>query len=103
MRMIHRYRQSLKSGYTEAVRFLPGLVIRREWEAKRYQGLTISIDIKVYREYWEGVQKRIPEMKKVLPVTIDEEMSKTIQGLSKEECPGALYSDPVGNGCQPFG
>lgn len=45
------------------------------------------IDIKVYREYWEGVQKRIPEIKKVLPVTIDEEMSKTIQGLSKEECP----------------
>lgn len=45
------------------------------------------IDIKVYREYWEGVQKRIPEIKKVLPVTIDEEMSKTIQGLSKGECP----------------
>ena len=42
---------------------------------------------RVYREYWEGVQKRIPEIKKVLPVTIDEEMSKTIQGLSKEECP----------------
>ena len=42
------------------------------------------IDIKVYREYWEGVQKRIPEIKKVLPVTIDEEMSKTIQGLSKD-------------------
>ena len=37
------------------------------------------IDIKVYREYWEGVQKRIPEIKKVLPVTIDEEMSKTIE------------------------
>ena len=49
------------------------------------------IDIKVYREYWEGVQKRVPEIKKVLPVTIDEEMS------------GALYSDSVGNGCQPFG
>ena len=49
------------------------------------------IDIKVYREYWEGVQKRVPEIKKVLPVTIDEEMSKTIQGLSKEECPVLLF------------
>ena len=28
------------------------------------------IDIKVYREYWEGVQKRIPEIKKVLPFTL---------------------------------
>ena len=38
MRMIHPYRQSLKSG---GGKILPGLVIRREWEAKRYQGLTI--------------------------------------------------------------
>lgn len=40
MRMIHPYRQSLKSGYTGG-KILPGLVTRREWEAKRYQGLTI--------------------------------------------------------------
>ena len=38
-------------------------------------GIDDMIDIKVYREYWEGVQKRIPEIKKVLTVTIDEEMS----------------------------
>ena len=56
------------------------------------------IDIKVYREYWEGVQKRIPEIKKVLPVTIDEEMSKTIQGLSKEECPVLFILIPSGTG-----
>ena len=56
------------------------------------------IDIKVYREYWEGVQKRIPEIKKVLPVTIDEEMSKTIQGLSKEECPVLFILIPSGAG-----
>ena len=45
-------------------------------------GIVNMIDLKVYREYWEGVQKRIPEIKKMLPVTIDEEMSKSIQGLS---------------------
>lgn len=56
------------------------------------------IDIKVYREYWEGIQKRIPEIKKVLPVTIDEEMSKTIQGLSKEECPVLFILIPSGTG-----
>lgn len=56
------------------------------------------IDIKVYREYWEGVQKRVPEIKKVLPVTIDEEMSKTIQGLSKEECPVLFILIPSGTG-----
>ena len=28
------------------------------------------IDIKVYREYWEGVQKRVPEIKKVLPLSL---------------------------------
>ena len=56
------------------------------------------IDIKVYREYWEGVQKRIPEIKKVLPVTIDEEMSKTIQGLSKGECPVLFILIPSGTG-----
>ena len=56
------------------------------------------INIKVYREYWEGVQKRIPEIKKVLPVTIDEVMSKTIQGLSKEECPVLFILIPSGTG-----
>ena len=61
-------------------------------------GIDDMIDIKVYREYWEGVQKRIPEIKKVLPVTIDEEMSKTIQGLSKEECPVLFILIPSGTG-----
>ena len=61
-------------------------------------GIDDMINIKVYREYWEGVQKRIPEIKKVLPVTIDEEMSKTIQGLSKEECPVLFILIPSGTG-----
>ncbi|MCS3233583.1 hypothetical protein NXW89_31565 [Bacteroides thetaiotaomicron] len=39
-----------------------------------------------------------PEIKKVLPVTIDEEMSKTIQGLSKEECPVLFILIPSGTG-----
>lgn len=40
MRMIHPYRQSLKVDIRGG-KILPGLVTRREWEAKRYQGLTI--------------------------------------------------------------
>lgn len=56
------------------------------------------IDIKIYREYWEGVQKRIPGIKKLLPVTIDEEMSKTIQGISKDDCPVLFTLIPSATG-----
>lgn len=56
------------------------------------------IDIKIYREYWEGVQKRIPDIKKILPVTIDEEMSKTIQGISKDDCPVLFILIPSATG-----
>lgn len=56
------------------------------------------IDIKIYREYWEGVQKRIPGIKKILPVTIDEEMSKTIQGISKDDCPVLFTLIPSATG-----
>lgn len=56
------------------------------------------IDIKIYREYWEGVQKRIPGIKKILPVTIDEEMSKTIQGISKDDCPVLFILIPSATG-----
>jgi len=41
MRMSHPYRQSLKKWIYGGGKILPGLVTRREWEAKRYQGLTI--------------------------------------------------------------
>lgn len=56
------------------------------------------IDLKIYREYWEGVQKRIPGIKKILPVTIDEEMSKTIQGISKDDCPVLFILIPSATG-----
>lgn len=56
------------------------------------------IDIKIYREYWEGVQKRIPGIKQILPVTIDEEMSKTIQGISKDDCPVLFILIPSATG-----
>lgn len=56
------------------------------------------MNIKVHREYWEGVRKRIPKMEKVLPITIGGEMSKTIQGLPKGECPVLFVPIPSGMG-----
>ena len=79
MRTIHLYRVKL---------VLP------QMKGKRVHLVFYRTDIR----FKEGVQKRIPEIKKVLPVTIDEEMSKTIQGLSKGECPVLFILIPSGTG-----
>ena len=34
-----------------------------------------------YRQYWEEVKKRVPELTEVLGVTVDENMARTIQKL----------------------
>lgn len=39
------------------------------------------IDLKDYREYWEGVAGRIPVITACMGVTVDEEMGGTLQGL----------------------
>lgn len=42
------------------------------------------INLQDYREYWERMVPRIPEITGVLPVTIDDQMGKKIQGLLSE-------------------
>jgi hypothetical protein len=39
------------------------------------------INLKEYREYWQGVAARVPEITGILPVTLDEQMGKKIQSL----------------------
>lgn len=39
------------------------------------------INLAQYREYWEGVARRIDSVTGVLPVTIDDQMGKKIQSL----------------------
>ena len=39
------------------------------------------INLLHYREYWEGVGRRVNSITEVLPVTIDEQMGKKIQSL----------------------
>lgn len=59
------------------------------------------INIIAYRKYIESVRERIPVIKKVLPVTIDEEMGKDIQSLSNEDCPVLLVIVPTATGNSP--
>ena len=42
------------------------------------------INLVQYREYWEGVGRRVDSITGVLPVTIDEQMGKRIQSLPAE-------------------
>ena len=39
------------------------------------------INLVQYREYWEGVARRVDSLTGVLPVTIDDQMGKKIQSL----------------------
>ena len=40
------------------------------------------LNLKDYRDYWEGVARRVPEISGAMPVTADEAMAKRIMGLS---------------------
>ena len=42
------------------------------------------INLVSYREYWEGIARRISSIMGVLPVTIDDQMGKKIQSLPAE-------------------
>lgn len=42
------------------------------------------INLVQYREYWEGVSRRVGSITGVLPVTIDDQMGKKIQSLPVE-------------------
>lgn len=39
------------------------------------------ISLTLYREYWEGVARRVDGVTGVLPITLDEQMGKKIQSL----------------------
>lgn len=40
------------------------------------------INLVLFREYWDGIAARIPEITGVLPVTVDKDMVKKIQGIA---------------------
>lgn len=42
------------------------------------------VDIKDYREYWEQYKERIPGISDVVPLTIDQDISKTVQNIKKD-------------------
>jgi hypothetical protein len=42
------------------------------------------INLAEYREYWQSVASRIPELTGILPVTLDEQMGKKIQSLAAD-------------------
>lgn len=53
------------------------------------------IDLKEYREFWEEVAARLEGVRSVVPVTIDDEMGKKIQGLKGAELPALFWAPPM--------
>ena len=41
------------------------------------------IRLRDYREYWEGMARRVPELTECMAVTVDEDMAKRIMALPK--------------------
>lgn len=39
------------------------------------------VNIKEYREYWEQYKERIPEIKEVVPLTVEQDISKKVQNI----------------------
>ena len=39
------------------------------------------VNVKEYREYWELYKERIPEIKEVVPMTVEQDMSKKVQDI----------------------
>ena len=48
------------------------------------------VDLQQYEEYWSGITERIPQIKKVVPVTFDPDMGALVQGLKADELPALL-------------
>ena len=44
------------------------------------------VDLQQYEEYWSGITERIPQIKKVVPVTFDPDMGALVQGLNYRRC-----------------
>lgn len=56
------------------------------------------IDLQQYEEYWTNVPARVPSVRSVMPVTIDEEMGKIIQNLKPDDCPVLFWIVPSAEG-----
>ena len=40
-----------------------------------------------YRHYWEGILERIPEIRSLIPVTVDQDISHHVSSITVEELP----------------
>lgn len=58
----------------------------------------VMVDLQQYEDYWNGIQSRIPEIKKVVPATFEPEMGNLIQGLKAEELPVLFFIIPNAQG-----
>lgn len=56
------------------------------------------IRLRDYREFWEDVAARVDGISSVMPVTIDEEMGKRIQGLKTTDLPVLFWVPPMAEG-----
>ena len=59
------------------------------------------VDLQQYEEYWSGITERIPQIKKVVPVTFDPDMGALVQGLIPDVLPALLLFIPSGIGNSP--
>ena len=39
------------------------------------------VNVKEYKEYWEQYKERIPEISEVVPMTVEQDISKKVQGI----------------------
>jgi len=49
------------------------------------------INLQEYKRYWQGVAKRLPEIREVMAVTVDEQMGKKILNLKPEQTPTLFF------------
>ena len=53
------------------------------------------IDLREYREFWEEVAARLDGVRSAMPVVIDEEMGRKIQGLKDSDLPALFWAPPM--------
>lgn len=52
------------------------------------------ISLERYEEYWNSVKERVSQVKRVIPVTMDQEMGKEIQSLGAADLPALFVIIP---------
>lgn len=51
-----------------------------------------------YRHYWEGILERIPEIRSLIPVTVDQDISHHVSSITVEELPVLFLVVPEAHG-----